>query len=183
MAPVNKETLAALQKMVEDPTSKLSPWERAFHSAFLKSYGPATDVQTEDGQTGRSGFAGRYDKYYAPFVTGVKATRKSDLIDPTYKDSSPFDDENAMKYKYRFNEKTNRLSAADPFVAAGGGGLGMLMASALGGGIPGIGAGFALKHGVPLAWDKVKQYFANKEAKKQAGKDYYRKLNINYPLK
>ena len=157
------------QKIAEylksDDAKSISPWQRALYEGFLKSYGG-----------GNSGFSNRYDKYYAPFLTGALSATKQDLLPNQYKTSSSYDTAEDSERKERFNEHLAGMSGADPFITAGGSGLGMLASSLLGGGIPGVITGLGIKTIAPAIWNKVKEHYANKRVADDMSTSFYRKL-------
>jgi hypothetical protein len=170
------EHLKNLRAMLDDPdqSEKISPWDRMFKEAFLKSYG--------DGRT-PTGFSERYDEYYAPFFTGMNEAKKEDLIPNQYLKSTPFDNEDEIDRKYRYNLDLNKKATLDPFITAGSHGLGLMSAMLAGGGIPCYVLGMGLKHGLPLAWHLAKQRLADKNASKEQASRYYKNLLKSYPLR
>lgn len=167
---LSNEDLEALRKKITDPTQKMDPWDRITFKHFLDNYG------TEEEPTS---FRERYDKYYAPFMAGFENTKKTDIIPPIYKQSSPFDSEDTIMKKMKYNKFQNRASNFDPYLTAGAHGLGLM--AAMSGGLPGLVGGYAIKHGVPLTWSLVKNHFAKKAAKEKVRDRKYKNLMKKYP--
>jgi hypothetical protein len=169
------EELKALRKRLSDPDEDIDPWERVGLATLLGNYGTA-DKRTRFGE--------HYDKYYAPFGAGFNNAKLTDMIPPVYKQSSPFSTEKTILRKMRYNKLQNRMSTVDPFVTSASHGLGLM--TAMSGGIPGLAGGFAIKHGLPLAWSLVKNHFADKYARQRAANNtvqkYFRKIS-NYVKK
>jgi hypothetical protein len=100
------------------------------------------------------------------FMKGMNSTSDSDVIQPGYKsfdvDSSP--DEIARARTYN-KSRQNSARWAKP-AAAVGKGLGAFAAASMGG-IPGLIAGKAIQHGVPM----VQDWWANRKAQQAEDKD------------
>jgi hypothetical protein len=168
---LSPETLAELRRYLDDPEqADMNPWDRAMHESLLKSYGNGEQS---------TGFSNRYDKYYAPFMTGMNSATNKDLIPNQYLSPSAYDSEDEAEKKHRYNLRLNKYATADPFLTAGAHGLGMVAAAT--GGLPGLALGMGLKHGIPLAWHLAKQHFANQNADKEMADRYYRALGKQHP--
>jgi hypothetical protein len=172
---LSEDEISTLKKLISDPTSDLSPWDRVKYGIFLKNYvGPEdkTPEQTEK-------FRQNYDRYYAPFMSGFGSADISDVPQPNYKYTTPFNSPQTIQKKMKYNKSLNRMSKVDPFLTAGAHGLGMV--AAMSGGLPGLAGGYAIKHGVPLAWNLVKNHFANKYARNRLNTKNYRDILQKYP--
>jgi hypothetical protein len=164
------EELKALKKRITDPDEDMDPWDRVKYATLLSNYGTAAK---------RTPFGEKYDRYYAPFMSGFDNAKLTDMIPPIYKQSSPFSTEKTILRKMRYNKLQNRMSTVDPFLTSAAHGLGL--ASAMSGGLAGLAGGYALKHGLPLAWSLVKNHFADKYARQRGANKQYKDILERYP--
>jgi hypothetical protein len=175
------EELKELRKRITDPNEDMDPWDRVKFMTFLNKYGNGDedDNITDTQKAKRDSFRGNYDRYYAPFMAGFGNASQSDILPPIYKQSNPFNKEKDILRKMKYNKMQNRWSNADPFLTAGAHGLGLM--TAMSGGIPGLVGGYAIKHGVPLAWNLVKNHFANKYSRQKVANRQYKDILDKYP--
>jgi hypothetical protein len=165
---LTKEQLDAMRGQMNDQEwlEEQTPETIAWHNYILKNYGDPEKPNT---------FAKRFDQYYSPFVVGQKGLTRNDVIPPNYRSTSPYDTPRQAEKKFRFNEALNKSSAFDPVVTAGAAGLGMI--PMMSGTLPGIAGGMAIKSGVPVLWNLIKQKMASRKAKRKMAKNYYKQIS------
>jgi hypothetical protein len=158
----------------EDEKYIADPWRRAMLGAWLNSY-----------KNPNSKFKKRYDQFLGPFMTGAGAATKQDLIPNVYKEGSPYDSDEDVRRKHHYNLSLDSHSAYDPLITAASHGLGLATAVSplLGGGIGGFLAGSAIKNLGPLAWNKIKEHLAEKNANKEVQNAFYDDLNRRMKIK
>jgi hypothetical protein len=154
--------LKGIRGWLEDPEEDIDPMTRATYHLLLNKYGSGKSP---------TGFSQRYDKYYAPFLAGLSNTSKKDMIEPQYLRSTPFDDQDTIMNKHRYNLKLNKYSTIDPFLTAASHGLGLISAAT--GGVPGLIGGYALKNGIPLMWHIAKQRLADQASRRSRWDNFY----------
>jgi hypothetical protein len=164
-----EQKMAELKEFLQNRagSQQISPWQNMLMEALNKSYGSSSND---------SPIAQRYDKYYAPFITGALNATKQDVLRPRFKPINPMDSDDEMEHKELYNSDLKNKSMFDAPLTAGAEGLGAMLAA--GGGLGSLGLGYGVAKGIPLIANLVKQHYANKNAdKKMAERRYQRLLN------
>jgi hypothetical protein len=159
---LNSKHLKGIREWLADPEEEISPMTRAAYHVLLNHYGNGK-VPTK--------FSHRYDRYFAPFAAGINNTTRKDMIEPQYLNSTPFDSQEEIMRKHRYNLDLNKRSTIDPFLTAASHGLGLV--SAASGGLGGLVLGHAIKNGIPLMWHIAKQRLANQASRRSKWDNFY----------
>jgi hypothetical protein len=168
--PKNKtweEKIKELKEYLADKNSGLpiSNWQNMLMEALNKSYGSTSND---------SPIAQRYDKYYAPFITGAMNATKQDVLRPRFKPVNPNDTEDEMERKELYNTDLSNKSMFDPLLTKGAEGLGTMLAA--GGGLGSLGLGYGVAKGIPLVANLIKEHYAAKNADKKLAQRRYQRM-------